>query len=249
MKKFRMIPFQYFDAFTNMALDETIMEGVRKGSTLPTIRFYGWDPSAVSIGIFQGVRNEVNLDATKNAGVDVVRRLTGGGAVYHDKLGEVTYSLIAPITYFPNNIIESYRFICDDIVYALGLLGINAIFSPINDILVNEQKISGNAQTRRNGVLLQHGTILYSVDIEKMFSLLNVSDQKVSDKLIKSVQKRVTSIVDQSGKSMEDLKEVLIAGFSRNRNIEFDDYTDIEKQRAMEITNERFNNDTWTFRL
>jgi len=249
MKKFRMIPFQYFDAFTNMALDETIMEGVRNGNSLPTIRFYGWDPSAVSIGIFQGIRNEVNLDATQKTGVNVVRRLTGGGAVYHDKLGEVTYSLIAPLDYFPTNIIESYRQICDDIVFALKLLGIQANFSPINDILVNDQKISGNAQTRRNGILLQHGTILFSVDVEKMFTVLNVSDQKISDKLIKSVQKRVTSVVDQTKRNMDDLKNALMEGFSRGRLIEVDDYTHKEKERAKELVQERFNNDMWTFRL
>ena len=135
MKKFRMITFQYFNAITNMGLDEAIMEFVRKGISQPTIRFYGWDPSAVSIGVFQGVRNEVNLDATKKAGVDVVRRLTGGGAVYHDRLGEVTYSLIAPLEMFPTNIIESYRVICDDIIFALKELGIDAVFSPINDLL------------------------------------------------------------------------------------------------------------------
>jgi lipoate-protein ligase A len=249
MKNFRMIPFQYFNAFTNMALDEAIMEGVRNGTSQPTIRFYGWEPSAVSIGVFQGVRNEVNLENTKKNGVDVVRRLTGGGAVYHDRLGEVTYSLIAPLDFFPTNIIESYRVICDDIVVALQQLGINATFAPINDILVNEQKISGNAQTRRNGILLQHGTILYSVDVETMFSLLNVSDQKISDKLIKSVQKRVTSVQDQTGASMDALKDALIHGFQRNRNVELGDYSVIEQQRAQELVQERFNNDSWTFRL
>jgi lipoate-protein ligase A len=239
MKNFRMIPFQYFNAFTNMALDEAIMEGVRNGTSQPTIRFYGWEPSAVSIGVFQGVRNEVNLENTKKNGVDVVRRLTGGGAVYHDRLGEVTYSLIAPLDFFPTNIIESYRVICDDIVFALQQLGINATFAPINDILVNEQKISGNAQTRRNGVLLQHGTILYSVDVETMFSLLNVSDQKISKR----------NVQDQTGASMDALKDALIYGFQRNRNIDFGDYSDIEKQRAQELVQERFNNDSWTFRL
>jgi lipoate-protein ligase A len=232
-----------------MALDEAIMESVRKEASNPTIRFYGWEPSAVSIGIFQGVRNEVNLEACKSAGVDVVRRLTGGGAVYHDYHGEVTYSLIAPLDLFPINIIESYRLICDDINHALQLLGIDSVFSPINDILINEQKISGNAQTRRNGILLQHGTILYSVDVEKMFTLLNVSDQKISDKLIKSVKKRVTSVIDQSGVSMDELKTALIQGFTRNREFELGEYSDQEKLRAKELVKERFKNETWTFRL
>ena len=65
--QFRMISFKYFDAYTNMALDEAIMNGVRAGTTLPTIRFYGWEPTAVSIGYFQGIKNEVNLDAAKKS--------------------------------------------------------------------------------------------------------------------------------------------------------------------------------------
>ena len=176
--RFRMISFKYFDAFMNMALDEVIMDGIRSGKTLPTIRFYGWDPSAVSIGYFQGIKNEVNLEGAHSQGVDVVRRLTGGGAVYHDTQGEVTYSIIGPMDIFPSDVIESYRMICGDILHALRLLGIEASFEPINDIMLDNKKISGNAQTRRRGILLQHGTILYQVDAEKMFSVLNVSEQK-----------------------------------------------------------------------
>ena len=134
--KYRMIPFQYFNAYMNMALDEAIMEGVRAGTSQPTIRFYGWNPSAVSIGVFQGIQNEVNLDVAEKTGVDVVRRLTGGGAVYHDIQGEVTYSIIAPLEYFPVNILSSYETICDDIIYALEKLGINASYEPVNELMV-----------------------------------------------------------------------------------------------------------------
>ena len=247
--KYRMIPFRYFDAFMNMALDEAIMESVRAGTSLPTIRFYGWNPSAVSIGIFQGIRNEVNLDVCSARGVHVVRRLTGGGAVFHDKFGEVTYSIIAPLNHFPENIISSYEMICDDILHALNLLGIQARFVPVNDLLVNEQKISGNAQTRRDGILLQHGTILYQVDAETMFSLLNVSEQKISDKLVKSVKKRVTGIVDLCDASMEDLQKALEQGFSRNREVDSGDYSVAEFERAEVIARERFSNQDWLFKL
>jgi lipoate---protein ligase len=246
---FRMIPFRNFDAFMNMALDEAIMESIRAGESLPTIRFYGWNPSAVSIGIFQGLTNEVNLKFAEQAGVDVVRRMTGGGAVYHDILGEVTYSLLGPVELFPANILQSYQVICSDIVYALNKLDINACFEPINDITTNGQKISGNAQTRRNGVLLQHGTILYRLDVEKMFSLLNVNEQKISDKLVKSVKKRVTSVSDLVSASMEDLQKALQEGFSRNREILMGDYSPKELARAKELAKEKFQTETWNYRL
>lgn len=247
--KYRLIRFQYFDAFTNMALDEAIMEAVRLGNSLPTIRLYGWLPSAVSIGIFQGMHNEVNLDTAGKLGVDIIRRQTGGGAVYHDTLGEVTYSLIAPLDHFPANVLKSYEIICEDIISALGQLGLSASFAPVNDILVNGQKISGNAQTRRNGIFLQHGTILYNVDVEKMFSLLNVNEIKLTDKLIKSVKKRVTSISDQSSASMQDLQQALEFGFSRNREIEIADYSDLELSRAAELANEKYRSEAWNFKL
>jgi len=246
---FRMIPFRYFDAFMNMALDEAIMESIRTGESLPTIRFYGWDPSAVSIGIFQGLTNEVNLKFAQQEGVDIVRRMTGGGAVYHDCLGEITYSILGPVGLFPTNIILSYQVICSDIVYALKKIGIDACFEPVNDITAHGQKVSGNAQTRRNGILLQHGTILYQLDVERMFSLLNVSEQKVSDKLIKSVKKRVTCVSDLVPASREDLQQALQEGFSRNREIQFDDYSQKELARAKELVKEKFQTETWNYRL
>ena len=245
MTKFRLIRFRYFSAFMNMALDETIMEGIRQGTTLPTIRFYGWDPSAVSIGIFQGLEYEVNRDVCEREGVDIVRRITGGGAVYHDRDGEVTYSILGPVDLFPSKVLESYELICQDVVDALQQIGIPARFQPQNDILVEERKISGNAQTRRMGILLQHGTILYRVNIEKMFSLLNVSEVKISDKLVRSIQKRVTSVGDWSPASMEALNEALEQAFSRKREIEVGDYTPAEMERARQLAQEKYSQSKW----
>src|SRR5208282_4253098 len=105
--------------------------------------------SAVSIGTFQSMANEVNVEECNRSNVSYVRRLTGGGAVYHDSNGEITYSVIAPESLFPKNIIESYKVICSWVISGLAILGIKAEFVPINDIVVNGKKISGNAQTRR----------------------------------------------------------------------------------------------------
>jgi lipoate-protein ligase A len=240
-----MIRFRKFNAFMNMAIDEAIMENIRADKSLPTIRFYGWTPSAISIGFFQGLLNEVNLDACRQAGVDVVRRITGGGAVYHDSDGEVTYSILGPVDIFPPKILESYRVICSDILFALQLIGIQASFEPINDLIVDGKKISGNAQTRRSGVLLQHGTILYKVDVEKMFSLLNVSKEKVSDKLISSVKMRVTSIDACNPAPIQDLIEAMEKGFSRNREIDFEDYTPDELDRARQLASQKYSTKPW----
>ena len=242
---FRVIPFRYFTAAMNMAIDETILDGIRDGSSPPTIRFYGWDPSAVSIGRFQGLEYEVNLEACRTAGVDVVRRITGGGAVYHDRDGEVTYSILGPASLFPERIPDSYRFVCEDVITGLQSLGIPAEFAPINDIMVDGRKISGNAQTRRPGLFLQHGTVLYQVDVEKMFNLLSVSPVKISDKLIRSVKKRVTAVCEFRPVSLEGLSTALQVAFSRNREVETGDYTPTELEQARHLAEEKYATQAW----
>ena len=108
------------NAYWNMALDEVLMKSIGKSTTeTPILRLYGWTPSAVSIGYFQSVEQEVNTEFCKKTGVDLVRRVTGGGAVLHDS--EVTYSFIT--RKYPQNILDSYRMICDPIVACLLKLG------------------------------------------------------------------------------------------------------------------------------
>jgi lipoate-protein ligase A len=242
---FRLIPFKYFNAYMNMALDETIMDGIRSGRTPPTIRLYGWEPSAVSIGYFQGLQYEVNQGVCQNAGVDIVRRITGGGAVYHDRDGEVTYSILGPMDLFPSNVLESYNQVCENLITALESLGIPSSFQPVNDIAVEGRKISGNAQTRRRGVFLQHGTVLYTVDVDKMFSLLNVSEQKIADKLIRSVKKRVTSVKEWKAVTIQDLVGALQGAFLKSFSATLADYSDEEITLAEHLADEKYRSIEW----
>ena len=236
----RVIDYQENTAAMNMAIDEALSE-----SAIPTIRFYGWKPSAVSIGYFQSLEKEVDLDHCKQHGVDFVRRRTGGGAVFHEH--EITYSIIGKEELFPKDILASYREICACIIDSLALLGIPSEFKPINDIITNGKKISGNAQTRRNGVLLQHGTILYDVDVDKMFSILKVPDEKIRDKMIATVKERVTSVKQQKDVSRDQLLKALVKGFTKNRKFEFASLTEEEKSRADELGEERYKTKAWNF--
>lgn len=245
--KWRVVPLHTTNAFTAMGIDEAVSESVAEGKSNPTIRFWRWNPSAVSIGYFQGIEDEVNLDACKNTGVDVVRRRTGGGAVYHDFKGEITYSVIGPEGIFPKGIRESYQLICGWVIGGLAKIGISAQFVPINDILVGQKKISGNAQTRRGGMLLQHGTVLYDIDLEKMFSLLKISKEKVSDKMIKAVQERVTRVLDYKMVSIEQLYDALLEGFTIGKNYTFGPLTPEELKRASELAEERYAAREWNF--
>ena len=248
MTKWRLIDLTANSASANMALDEAISDAVRQKESLPTIRIYKWLPSAVSIGYFQSLKDEVDVELCRSMGVDFVRRRTGGGAVYHDSLGEITYSIIAPETLFPKGINESYHAICDLVVDALKKVGISSEFKPINDIIANGRKISGNAQTRRAGVLLQHGTILYRLDVAKMFSLLKVPKEKISDKFIQDVKQRVTSVTDiNPAISESQLKDALIAAFTDGKEFELGKITEKEKADALKLAKSRYSSDEWNF--
>lgn len=254
----RIIPLQTHDAFMNMALDEACSEGVAANTTAPTIRFYRWQPSAVSIGYFQSLKDEVAIQKCREAGIDVVRRRTGGGAVFHDYEGEITYSVIAPEKLFPKGITESYHEICGWIIRSLQLLGIQSEFKPINDIVltpgavgadgenVGGKKISGNAQTRRNGVLQQHGTILYTVDVPKMFSLLKVGQEKIADKMIAAVEERVSALkLLKPELTMEKVYDALMKGFTQGKNFTMGDWTQQEIARARELAQTRYSAKDW----
>ncbi|MEM3619484.1 MAG: lipoate--protein ligase family protein, partial [Candidatus Korarchaeum sp.] len=153
------------DAATNMAIDEALM---RFG--IPTIRFYRFSPSSVTIGYFQRVSSAVNLEEAMKGGVRVVRRITGGGSVYHDERGELTYSIVAPVELFPKGFAESMRYVCEGVVRTVRAFGLDAEFSGVNDVVVAGRKLSGSAQAREQGILLQHGTIMYATDLEKLAS-------------------------------------------------------------------------------
>jgi len=239
----RLIGYKENSAFLNMAIDEAVSEAVGADESPPTIRFYGWKPRAVSIGYFQSLVKEVDLEKCKEHCVDVVRRRTGGGAVFHDT--EITYSIIGKQELFPKDIIESYKEICGCIISGLESLGIIAEFKPINDIIVNGKKISGNAQTRRGGVLLQHGTLLCDVDVNKMFSLLKVPDEKIKDKMIATVKERVTSINMLKEVRQDDVLAALKKGFTLGKEFRVSDLTEKECGRAKELAETKYITNEW----
>lgn len=220
--EWRLLPMRIDDAFTAMAIDEAILRLNAIGKSPNSIRFWRWQPSAVSIGYFQSVEREVDLNAAKRYGVDVVRRITGGGAVYHDYDGELTYSVVCRQDDVPADIIESYRMICDGLVRGFRRLGLKAEFKPVNDVQVNGKKISGSAQTRQWGSVLQHGTILISPDVRRMFELLKVSPEKISDKFIASVYERVTTIERELGQkpTFEEVRDAMSSGFAETFDVE-----------------------------
>ena len=251
MTEWRLLETGHNDAATNMAIDEAVMKHAGELG-IPTVRFYAWKPAAISIGYFQGIREEVELGKCRELGVDVVRRITGGGAVFHD--AELTYSFVCSQDsgILPKNIIDSYKKICGSLIIGLKHIGLEASFVPLNDIAVAGKKISGNAQTRRSGAILQHGTILMEVDVDKMFSLLLVPNEKLKGKLIEDVKQRVTSLEQQKGKkiSFGQLSSALRKGFEENFGVKLKKgkLAAEEKSLAKEIRENQFAAEQWNFK-
>jgi lipoyltransferase/lipoate-protein ligase len=251
-EQWRLLQTGFDTAFSNMAIDRAILVANSKGKVPPTVRFYGWKPPAISLGYFQSVAEEIDVNACKKLGVDYVRRITGGGAVFHDK--ELTYSIVIPEAHpaISKNILQSYGRICNALLQGLQQLGIQGTYAPINDILVDGKKISGNAQTRKANTVLQHGTILLDVDVDTMFSLLKVPNEKIKDKLIRDVKQRVTSIEHIVGKKIhfEEVAEALKTGFEEEFHIELiqGNLTNEEKTLAAQFEKKCFSTTQWNHR-
>ncbi|MBD3203668.1 lipoate--protein ligase family protein [Candidatus Woesearchaeota archaeon] len=246
--KWRLIIDRPRDAFTNMAIDFALL----KLNKRPTVRFYEWLPAAVSIGYFQSLKEEVDIKKCDELGIDYVRRITGGGAVFHDK--ELTYSItIAEKNDFiSRDINKSYETICSAIIAGLENIDISAEYVPLNDLVVNGKKISGCAQTRKQKKLLQHGTLLIETDVSKMFSVLKVPNEKIKGKLIKNVKERVTSLKKELERevSFEELCKALQQGFEDYFDIEFefDEITKEEFYLAEKLKQEKFLKKEWNFK-
>ncbi len=255
--QFRLLTTGLNSASYNMALDESVLEHIANGESPPTLRFYGWKPAAISIGYFQSLEEEVDLAACQKYGVDFVRRITGGGAVLHEH--EITYSIHIPEKLaaelgVPMGILESYEKICGGILKSTALLGLDAQFIPLNDIIILQngtpKKISGNAQTRKKGVILQHGTILLKVDVDKMFELLKVPDEKLKGKMIENVKQRVSSLSQALNRevSFEEALETLKKGFAEEfpaAEFKSGELNENEKTLLEKLKMEKYEAETW----
>jgi lipoate-protein ligase A len=240
-----------------MAIDEAILRSRIQGKAANTIRFYRWNPSAVSIGRFQNVHNEVNLENCEKYGVDVVRRITGGGAVYHDAQDEITYSVIVGREDLgAEDVKAAYNKICNGLTNALDLLGVKADFNPGDpkncpNITVNGRKISGSAQSFKGSVVLQHGTLLLSVDLEKMFTYLRVPWAKTCMEIVNVAERKITSLKKEMGAEIgiEHAYAALVKGFQNALEMDLSEsvLTTEEKETVEKLRTEKFANKDWTF--
>lgn len=200
----------------HLALDEVLATRVGEGRRKPTLRFWEWEESAVVIGSFQSVKNEVDPSGASKYGFDVVRRISGGGAMMMEKGNVVTYSLYVPAELVQGmSFADSYAFLDDWVLQGLRSLGIEATYQPLNDIASPAGKIGGAAQKRLgSGGVLHHVTMAYDLDNEKMLEVLRIGREKISDKGIASAAKRVDPLRSQTGLARAEIIERLKQTFT-----------------------------------
>ncbi len=255
----------------NMAVDEAIMRSHREGSTPPTLRFYSWKPPALSLGYFQQIE-EIDREACRKKGIDIVRRLTGGRAILHDE--ELTYSLTVreDLDLLSDSVVESYRQISEGLVGGLQKAGVQAELKPRQkgkkapsgkssacfdapswyEIVSDGKKLIGSAQTRKKGAILQHGSLPFRQDSKKIFDLFNFSSDHEREKLRRFYSLKSTSLGELGADSLsfEDLSEALSRGISEALSIDLKTGSLTEKERRLagELAREKYKSSTWNYR-
>ena len=230
----------------HMALDEALLAEVAEGRRPPTLRLWEWAAPAVVIGRFQSLRNEVDGEAARRHGIEVVRRISGGGAMFIEPGNTITYSIYAPLSLIKDmSFQQAYAFMDAWVIEALGELGIKAWYQPLNDITSEGGKIAGAAQAHRGGAVLHHVTMAYDIDAAKMLDVLRIGREKLSDKGTTSAAKRVDPLRSQTGLPREMVIERMIATFRRLHGLTDDTLRADELTQAETLAQTRFGNATW----
>ncbi len=254
-----------------MAVDEAIMKIHSQGDTPPTLRFYCWKPAALSLGYFQKTEEEINYENCQKEGIDLVRRLTGGRAILHDQ--ELTYSIVIREDYnlLSDSIEKSYQQISRGLVNGLQSLGVPAELKAVErgkkapsghsaacfdapswyEVILDNKKLIGSAQRRKDNTILQHGSLPLAIDANKIFELLNYNSE-VERKKARRIFKTKSTSLSKAGYnySYQKLESALTTGLSQALGIEFEkgDLTETEKELAHKLATEKYNGDKWNYK-
>ena len=232
------------------ALEEAIARKRAAGEVPDTLHFYRRRPPAGTLGYSLDAGAEVNIDYCRQNGIDIVRRLSGGGAIYTDDR-QLVWSLTAR-GLLPSSVPRSLEMVCTAVAKGLSGLGAPAVFSPSNDILVNGRKVSGSAQLRKWGVVLTHGTVLVDADPDEMFRALKVPAPKLDKRSLDDARARITTLRAELGRlpSMDEVKGAVVAGLCDAFGAEAvpGAPTGEERSLAAELVSRRYGNDGWNLR-
>ncbi|MFD1706397.1 biotin/lipoate A/B protein ligase family protein [Siminovitchia sediminis] len=254
------------DAAVNMAMDEALLNWHSEGKIPPVLRFYGWSTPTLSVGHFQKVDRTIDMDGVKRHGCQFVRRQTGGSAVLHDD--ELTYSVIVSEDkpYISQSVREAYYELSKGIMEGFNQLGIQADYSipkerfvertavcferPSDyEMLVDGKKISGHAQTRKKGVLLQHGSLPFTIDQQMLFDLFRFSDEETRERKRSVFSNKAISINEAAGRPVtyDMAVKAFQTGFEKALNLELVPFELTKEQWAevQELAESKYRSDDW----
>ncbi|MBA8777870.1 lipoate--protein ligase family protein [Staphylococcus schleiferi subsp. coagulans] len=262
------------DPYYNMALDEALLNFISRGEIDPVIRFYTWNPPTLSIGYFQRLSKEIDIDKVKEKGYGLVRRQTGGRGVLHDK--ELTYSVIVPESHpdMPKTVTEAYRVISEGLLEGFKSLGFDAYFAVPRskeereklkqprssvcfdapswyELVVEGKKIAGSAQTRQKGVILQHGSILQDVDIDDLFDMFIFKNDRLKAKMKEAFVEKAVAINDLSDShvSLTEMEVAFKEGFKKALDLEYQPLELTEaQQEEVKALEEKYRSEAFLYR-
>ncbi|NHN57587.1 MULTISPECIES: biotin/lipoate A/B protein ligase family protein [Halorussus] len=248
----------------NMALDEVAAETAAAGGPR-TVRVYRWDPSTLSLGYRQDP-DTVAWDDCERERVTVTRRPTGGGGIYHDRHGDISYSIVAPADELPGDLMDTYELLCEPVFDAFERLGVDARFAdekqpaihqpacylrelhPAHDVVAGDasgadegaRKISGNAQYRRKDAVIQHGSLKFDLDAERHLGTFADPDTTPAE-----FRERVTTMREQADVNREEAVEAVEEALRAWADADEGGWTDDELVRAEERAAAKYESDAW----
>lgn len=234
----------------NLALDEVLTRQVGRANRPPLLRFWGWAKPCIVIGRFQSVSNEIHLDRASELGIEIVRRVSGGGAMLIEPESAITYSAYLPPSMVADlSFPESYAFLDSWIIDALRDLGIDAWYVPLNDITSTGGKIGGAAQARRDGAVLHHTTMAYDMTKGLLTQVLRIGQEKIRDKGIRSAEARVGPLRQQTQMPRDEIIEHLYGWFVNLTGAQATGLSDADIAESRALAETKFGHDDWTYLL
>lgn len=226
------------------ACDEAMMMARQHRLVPNSLHLYRRERPTVSLGYFESVEEALDMEAVRRHDVQVIRRVSGGSAIYTDP-GQIIYAVVIDAEMVPESPNEAFALVCGGIIKALDILGLKAEFKPVNDVLVNKRKISGSAQIRRAGVVLQHGTLMVDTNFDIMFDVLKLRKKGRSKDSVTSLAKELGEVP-----SMDRVKRALVDGFASTFDvlIEKGVLTHFEERKIQELIETKYGRDEYTLR-
>ena len=254
-RTWRLVPEETRSGPMQMALEEVAAETVAAGGPA-TVRVFRWEPGTLSLGYGQDP-DTVDWEFCEHNGVEVTRRQTGGGGIYHDHTGDISYSIIAPAEALPGELEAAYEVLCEPVLAGLGRLGVGADFlddaapavhrpacylralDPAHDIGVGGRKVSGNAQYRQREAVIQHGSVTHSRAVEPHVGVF------AADLSAERFRERVTSVRAECGADREETVEAIEAALAGWCGAEEGEWTDDELAQARGRAERKYASDAW----